>query len=65
VYYQELNKGTVKNECPIPLVDDLLGELLGSTIFFKIDMKRREEHIRREEKNGRCALTQRRIEKGN
>ncbi|XP_015074567.1 uncharacterized protein LOC107018569 [Solanum pennellii] len=39
VDYKDLNKFTVKNKFPIPIVEDLLDELGGSKIFSKIDLR--------------------------
>lgn len=37
--YKGLNKVTVKNRYPLPLVNDLLDKMHGSTIFSKIDLR--------------------------
>ena len=44
--YRDLNKEIVKNKFPIPLVEDLLDELYGSTIFFKIDLRAGYNQVR-------------------
>jgi hypothetical protein len=37
--YRELNKITVRNQYPIPRIDDLLDQLKGEKFFSKIDLK--------------------------
>ncbi|GKC88876.1 putative reverse transcriptase domain-containing protein [Tanacetum coccineum] len=37
--YRELNKLTVKNRYPLPRIDDLFDQLLGSIIYSKIDLR--------------------------
>jgi len=37
--YRELNKITVKNCYPLPIIDDLFDHLRGAGTFFKIDLR--------------------------
>ena len=39
VDYQELNKLTIKDKYPIPLVEDLFDELCGVSHFNKLDLR--------------------------
>ena len=51
VDYRDLNKFTIKNNFPIPIIEDLLYELRGSKIFSKIDF-RSGYHLLRIAKDG-------------
>ncbi|GJU12842.1 putative reverse transcriptase domain-containing protein [Tanacetum coccineum] len=45
--YQELNQLTVKNRYPLPKIDDLFGQLQGSSVYLKIDLRsEHEEHLK-------------------
>ncbi|GKE94420.1 putative reverse transcriptase domain-containing protein, partial [Tanacetum coccineum] len=39
VDYQELNKLTIKNRYPLPMIDDFFDQLQGSSVYWKIDLR--------------------------
>jgi hypothetical protein len=36
--YHQLNKATIKNQYPLPKIDDLFDHMKGVTVFSKIDL---------------------------
>ncbi|GKB08192.1 putative reverse transcriptase domain-containing protein [Tanacetum coccineum] len=51
IYYQELNKLTVKNRYPLPRIDDLFDQLQGSSVYSNIDLRLGYHQLRVREKD--------------
>ncbi|ESK82962.1 reverse transcriptase-rnase h-integrase [Moniliophthora roreri MCA 2997] len=44
--YRELNKGTIKNTYPLPLISELLDKLKGAEVFTKLDLRNGYNNVR-------------------
>ena len=46
VNYRHMNKVTIKNNYPLPTIDDLMDQLVGACVFRKIDLRSGYHQVR-------------------
>ena len=46
LYFRNLNKITIKNRYPLPLIPELTDRLVGETIFTKLDVRQAYHRVR-------------------
>ena len=51
IYYQELNKVTIKNRYPLRRIDDLLDQLQGARVLSKVDLRSGYHQVRVKEED--------------
>ena len=44
--YRQLNRVTIKNRYPLPMIDDLFDQLKGARVYSKIDLRTGYHHLR-------------------
>ena len=49
--YRELNKVTIKNQYPLPRINDLLDQLQGARVFFKVNLRLGYHQVRVKEED--------------
>jgi hypothetical protein len=49
--YRQLNKAMIKNQYPLPRIDDLFDQMKGETVFSKIDLRSRYHQLQIKEED--------------
>ena len=49
IYYKKLNRVTIRNQYPLPRIDELFDQLQGSRVYSKIDLRSRYHQLRVQE----------------